>query len=89
MVRYTVRQTLHWEHKISRGTTCSLTCFEEHGALLTEKPNFSSPGLKNLQKLLNHYFNKDTKFGSHNVVKVVRGNFVGLYAIATETRDTT
>ena len=31
---------------------------------------------------------KDTKFSYHDVVKVVRGNFVGFYAIVTETSDT-
>ena len=31
---------------------------------------------------------KDTKFNHHDVVKVVRGNFIGFYAIVTETSDT-
>ena len=31
---------------------------------------------------------KDTKFSYHDVVKVVRGNFIGFYAIVTETSDT-
>ena len=31
---------------------------------------------------------KDTKFSHHDAVKVVRGNFIGFYAIVTETSDT-
>ena len=31
---------------------------------------------------------KDTKFSYHDVVKVVRGNFIGFYATVTETSDT-
>ena len=31
---------------------------------------------------------KDIKFSYHDVVKVVRGNFIGFYAIVTETADT-
>ena len=31
---------------------------------------------------------KDTKFSYHDVVKVVRSNFIGFYAIVTETSDT-
>ena len=31
---------------------------------------------------------KDTKFSYEDVVKIVRGNFIGFYAIATETGDT-
>ena len=31
---------------------------------------------------------KDTKFSYHDVVKVVRGNFIGFYVILTEESDT-
>ena len=31
---------------------------------------------------------KDTKFSYHDVVKVVRGNFIGFHAFVTETSDT-
>ena len=31
---------------------------------------------------------KDAKFSYHDVVKVVRGNFIGFYAIVTEASDT-
>ena len=31
---------------------------------------------------------KDTKFSYHDVVKVVRGNFIGFYVIVTEESDT-
>ena len=31
---------------------------------------------------------KDTKFSYHDVVKVVRGSFIGFYATVTEASDT-
>ena len=31
---------------------------------------------------------KDTKFSYDDVVKIVKGNFIGFYAIVTETSDT-
>ena len=35
----------HKVHKITRRTTFSWTCFQEHGLSCTRKNNFSSPGL--------------------------------------------
>ena len=32
---------------------------------------------------------KDNKFSFYDVVKAVRGNFIGFYATATDTSDTT
>ena len=31
---------------------------------------------------------KDTKFSYHDVVKIVRGNFIGFHTIVTEASDT-
>ena len=39
----TFTSSSHKEHKITRHTTFSLTCFEEDGLLYTRKPKFSSP----------------------------------------------